>query len=704
MKYKYFYIFIFITFIIWQFPLGATEPVILTEGTGEYQLGLNLEYLEDKEKKYSIQEIMNPAAVLPWKKSEKLVPNFGFTNSAYWIRIHLRNESAVNQDWLLEIGYPLIDRIQFYYTREKITQMKESGDSFEFSQREIKQKNASFRFSLARNDETEFYLRMETESSMQFPVTVWSIHEFARQDHDSQYAYGIYYGIIIVMILYNLFVFFTIWDYSYVFYVLYLVSYAFFQMSLTGYAFEYLWPGLIWFSNKSVPFFIGGGFFFGLMFCMSFLKMQVYTPRMYHVSRFGVILALILMISTLFLNYAISIKFGVALAVSLPFIVLYSGFKTMIKGYRPARYFMIAWLMFLIGMIVTGLKSAGFLPNNFFTNNGIMFGSAFEIILLSLGLGDKINIMKAEKENAQREALDLKDEMNKRLEQQVKERTENLQLALEDLRNAQDKLVVSEKKTALMKIAAGIAHELNNPLNYILGGVNGFKRVYMDIQSVLNDILSGNDDPEAVELKKYFNEQFSMTDTYFLNINKGVQKSAAVIKELRGVTGVDGENIEEVSISVLIRAALEAAQKESKERTKFKNIKVKMTVPEAVFIELNNSLYLQVLRNVFMNAIYYSNTSTEPQIHIQARWNEDHTHCRITVENNGEAIPEKVEKNIFDGFVTTKDIGSGRGLGLFQSRSLLEYKGGLIELADNGRESGWVRFEIYIPDQKVLQQ
>ncbi len=282
-------------------------------------------------------------------------------------------------------------------------------------------------------------------------------------------------------------------------------------------------------------------------------------------------------------------------------------------------------------------------------------------------------------------------------EELLTDERDKLQGTLGELRKSQTQLVASEKKSALMKIAAGIAHELNNPLNYILGGVSGSKRVYMDIQAVLNEILDANDEPDALELKKYFDEQFSMTEKYFQNINKGVQKSAAVIKELRGITGVDGEIDEEVSLLDLVKAALHLAQNESKEKAKYNKIKVMLKVPAVMILELNRNLYLQVLKNIFMNAIYHSSSSAEPEIRIQAEWDNNLSAIRLSINNNGDPIREEIEQKIFDGFVTTKDIGAGRGLGLFQSRSLLEYKGGAIELTDHGRKSGWVKFEVRIP-------
>ena len=169
----------FLTFLI-MIPLAATslfalEPVILTDSKGEYPLGRYLEILEDKGKKWSIQDVASPELAGNFVKSKREIPNFGYTNSAYWLRFKLKNDAA-GKEWLLEVGYPLLDRIELYIPSEGLTDqdttgfvVKKAGDLLPFKERELKHQNFLFYLSVGSEKEQTLYLRIESEGTMQVP-------------------------------------------------------------------------------------------------------------------------------------------------------------------------------------------------------------------------------------------------------------------------------------------------------------------------------------------------------------------------------------------------------------------------------------------------------------------------------------------------------------------------------------------------------
>ena len=152
--------------------------------------------------------------------------------------------------------------------------------------------------------------------------------------------------------------------------------------------------------------------------------------------------------------------------------------------------------MFLLGVCIYVLKDFEVFPYNGFTRYTMHFGSAAEVILLSFALADRINILKKEKETSQAEALamsiqnqQLIAQQNILLEQKVHARTidlekanEDINLAMNQLKDAQIQLVDSEKMASLGQLTAGIAHEINNPINFVIANI---KPLRMDINELL---------------------------------------------------------------------------------------------------------------------------------------------------------------------------------------------------------------------------
>ncbi len=409
-KKKYFFLFLILA-VSGTYSLFSLEPVLLTNSKGEYHLGLHLEILEDKDKKWSIEDVVSPGLSGNFVRSREEAPNFGYSNSVYWIRFKLKNNSS-RKEWLLEIGYPLLDLIELYIPSPDFTGkrpssfvMKKSGDSFPFNEREIKHQNVVFGIALDPEAEKTFYLRIKSSGTMQFPMVIRSSKNFVEKDHRQGMAYGLYYGIILAMFLYNLFLLFSLRDMNYLYYVLYITGYGLLQISLNGLAYEYLWPGLPWWHNRSVPFFIAFAVLWVSKFSSSFLQTKVHSPWINRVFQLLIGISALMMLWSLVGNYTTSIMIAGILTLVFIAAALSAGIISWLRGFHLAKFFVIAWSILMFGTSLYILKAFGLLPVNIITVNSMQIGSALEVILLSLALADRINIIRKEKEEAQELAI-----------------------------------------------------------------------------------------------------------------------------------------------------------------------------------------------------------------------------------------------------------------------------------------------------------
>ncbi|TGK01903.1 PAS domain S-box protein [Leptospira langatensis] len=317
--------------------------------------------------------------------------SLGYSQAAIWVKIETENTTNKTIDWILEIDYALLDYVELYSGRGSENATNRSGDMREFGFRPIEHRNFAYSFSDKPGSVREIYFRISSSSSILLPFIVFTKGEFTEHAFLEQLFLGLYYGSMLIMVIYNLFLLFSTKDRSYLYYVLYILSYILFQFTLNGLSFQYLWRNSVLWANYSLPFSIFTALLTGAAFGRSFLNAPKYTPK---TSRFYYVLFGLCgfgMFSTLFLwEYRTAIMASLILMfVTLGFLIG-NGVQCLLAGRREAKYFLLAWSFFLFFTFLFGLKSFGILPNNFFTLWGIQVGSVMEVSLLSLGLADRI--------------------------------------------------------------------------------------------------------------------------------------------------------------------------------------------------------------------------------------------------------------------------------------------------------------------------
>ncbi|GAB3538308.1 diguanylate cyclase [Noviherbaspirillum agri] len=414
--------------------IAAAQALTLRHDSDKYPLGHHLDYLEDRTGHLRLADVLDEkmAPVFIRAKADRL--SFSFTESAYWFRIHLRNEDGLANRWMLEAQYPLLDEVDVYlvYPDNRVVTYN-GGDTVPFRLREVRHHNFTFGVPLPRGEEVHVYLRVKTQSAMLIPLVLWSEKAFLAQDREEQLWLGVYYGILAAMFFYNLMIFLSIRDVSYLYYLQYIGGWILFQMSLNGLAFEYLWPDNPWWGNRATPFFIA---FVGLgviQFTRAFLQLKIHLPRLDFVFRIFLLLAMAMMAASFVLSYGVVIRAANTLALIGLCIILVTGVLCLRLGLAQARYFMLAWAVLLAGSMAFILRLIDVLPSNALTDYGMQVGSALEVTLLSFALAHRMRILKEENARIQKEATDM-------LEARVQQRTQELDTALRNLSVASEKL------------------------------------------------------------------------------------------------------------------------------------------------------------------------------------------------------------------------------------------------------------------------
>lgn len=379
----------------------AAPPLVFQSGVNSFPVGPHLDFLEDPSRNLTISQASSPDLAGEYQQSTRVNPNLGFSASAYWARLQLKGDMS-GESWLLEIAYPLLDSVSLFLPQPDGGFLeKKAGDLLPFAAREVKNRNFLFSLPPHLSEAGPIYLRFQTESSFTLPLTIWSHGAFDSKDHEDQIGLGLYYGFILVMILYSAMMLVSLRDANYFYYLFFIVSFGAFQLIFNGSAYEYLWPSQVWWNNYSLPIalaFAASGL--GL-FTRSFLMLAKYSPLLDKTLLILPCFALISVAFDLTGHYSVAIKLSSLLSIIIVFVGLFSGVVCWYKNYQPARWFMIAWVVFFLGVILNVLRAFGVLPANFFTLFGPQYGSALTLMMLAFALSQRVNLMKTATEKAQ---------------------------------------------------------------------------------------------------------------------------------------------------------------------------------------------------------------------------------------------------------------------------------------------------------------
>ncbi len=715
----------------------AAEPVLQINhhDPGQQALQRYLAVLEDRTGQLDLAQVRQAAYAnrfIPGTQINRI--NHGQPHSAYWLRLTLHNATGQNQTRLLELGFALSPRIDFYPISASGVALPaiHTGLGQPFASRPYRHWLFIFPVTLAPGQSQTVYARLQWHSQIPIPAKIWTEPELAQAIHHEYAIHALYFGMLLAMTLFNLLLYLALRDRVYLLYVAFSVCSALSMASKNGMAKQFLWPDTGWWSEVALWTCYSALTITLIGFMRSMLDTAILMPRLDRLLRlclplvvangFGLALA-----PAAFIPHTFVLFFVLLLLVSG--ISLYGA----LHGQRSALYFLLAFGLFLLGALISIMRTVGWIESNLFTAHIMQFGSAMEMVLLAFALASRFDAVRRQKNAAELSALQ----------------------AREEALLVHNQLLQSEKMAALGQLMASINHEINTPLTAVKSSAENLEST---LPHILGDVpvlfaqlepeqrerwlrliehaaqptpvLSSREERSLVRQTTLQLEQAGLANarqqaallvqlqghtildqwlpllqhpqaeailanaSYLQNLigntrnlNRAVDRMTTILRALKSFSRVDQAAVRsEVDLAESIETVLTLYQGQLKRGVELVRHYEAIAKLPVLADELN-----QVWTNLIHNALQAMNYQGTLSIGIRREAN----YAIVSIGDTGSGIPEAIKAHIFDPFFTTKPDGEGSGLGLDIVRRIVQKHAGRIEFQS---EAGvGTTFFVYLP-------
>lgn len=627
----------------------SQQPYLLNNTAIVHRLDTHVAIFIDSGGSVSIDQVTKPDFqhyFLPNKSNL----TFGYLESPIWLKICTRTLLPHTQ-WYLTIPAPYLEYVDFYQWRHSGSWHHVTSGYFRpQSVREISHTGHVLPLQFMGDSISTVYIRIAGLSPKTFPLYAIEKERFIEKTRFEDLGYGIFFGVLIVMFFYNLFIYLILKQKNYLLYFCTIVCTFIIFSAVSGYGGKFLWPEkpmMNYFAGKlSIEVLL----IFLAIFTIRFLEVKRYSLIMYYTLLLLIPLAVIALI--LVATHTLASAGNNLITIST-ILFMTTGIVCMVKGNKTAIYFIAAWIIYLIGGLLLTMRNSGILDYNFWTTHFVEVGAVLETTIIGFALGDRYRRYKKEKEDAQLLALKVQQEATGKLEIKVKERTTQLSDANEELQiilesNKLQTRVIENKNAELDTFFYRISHDLKGPISSLLGlsflakmeikdekSLEYFDRQHSQVER-LNNIITG-----LINLTK-------------LNYTEQLQKER-----------IDFEKMIDECIATFSTLS------------NFASLTFKKDIQPGIEFYSEWTLLNGILQNLIENSIKYAREQS-PYVHIIIR--AESGWIIIEVADNGQGIPRQHQSKIFEIFFRATQKASGSGLGLYILKRSVDRLKGTIQM------------------------
>ena len=430
-------------------------------------------------------------------------------------------------------------------------------------------------------------VRVVSESSIQLPLVVFKKEAYLNHMLSESAVFYFYYGLMFVMFCYNLLLFISTRDRVYLPYLLYLLAYIGFQASMNGYA-------KLWIFNDEGQlvnrFLLITNYLAGLgcyEFINRFLRADMIGQRWRSVFKWMIRGFALLAFCSTFMPYSVMVIGCRYLGRSYPWILFYLGYRAVSRGAPGAGYFTIAWLCPLIGTVLLSLNVSGILDAGFMSAYAIQIGSALQVILLSLAIGQKFKIAQEERDASQKALLETYQQLDQELLNREKFLASNRQLS-EDNRIASEQLIQADKLATMGTMVAGVAHDIASPTTLIGMSREEVLELIERNDGLLDACFGETSDEETQEVYLAFKRYSDGIKAAFTKIDLGVNRVHSINHAIRNQSRNDQAASMEILKSVVDECLVVVG-------SRLRLLEVDVRIDPALQIEMVRSQFGQVI-------------------------------------------------------------------------------------------------------------
>jgi signal transduction histidine kinase len=558
---------------------------------------------------------------------------------------------AAGQRWVLEIANPVLDDAEVWVQgraadgRAGPWQHWRVGDKLPFDQRPITAQHFALPIGSSDMASLSVYIRVATSSSMQLPLRLLGTEEFERSERTRSTLFGVYVGLMAGLFIYNLVIWAVVRERQYGWYVGWLFTFTLFVLSLDGFTFQYLWPEATQWNDRVLILLLGTSVVMASCFMNEFLATDSDLPPL---SR-PVTLEALWLFPAVLVATALPYSTGIRMAIALSLLLLLRAQIQIVmcirRGSRPARILMAAFVPVSLGGVVLATQRFGLTEYGVLTQHGPMVGSAIEVILLSLALGERLIHARQVATSAAKLAT-----LNESLSNSNAALTTSRELAeerLAALARLQERLRLETeaRDRERLRFLASAVHDLKQPLQAIAS-----------LLLPLEHALAHHDQAHATQMLGLARQA-----------TMGMSNQLTALLDLsRLESGMEPAELQPLALGAFIEGLMPQFELLAQRL----GVRLSVQVPAGLTVQSDPQLLARVITNLTTNGIKYCDARRAPDCRVDVTAQAGGHGQTLVISDNGLGIPAcqlssgAIYQPFFQGYNHLPEEIKGVGLGL----------------------------------------